>query len=133
MRRVLVVMVLCVAAVTWAQDATVSFVDGFVDIRTESGAEFPATFGSELELGDRVITERNSFAELELISGGVVEVDSDTVFILGTGEDASGQPQSRVAAAVGSFAFRFNAAVGNEPLIGSTTSAGGVRGTEVRV
>lgn len=133
MRRVLILLLLLVAAFASAQDATVSFVDGIVDIRTESGAEFPATFGSELDLGDRVITERGSFAELELTSGGVVEVDSDTVFILGTGEDASGQPQRRVAAAIGSFAFRFNAAVGDEPQIGSTTSAGGVRGTEVRV
>jgi hypothetical protein len=129
----MIILLVSLAAVAGAQDATVSFVDGVVDIRTESGAEYPASFGSELELGDRVITERGSFAELELESGGVVEVDSDTVFILGTGEDASGRPQSRVAAAVGSFAFRFNAAVGNEPLIGSTTSAGGVRGTEVRV
>ncbi|MFW6313743.1 MAG: hypothetical protein ACOC2N_07655, partial [Spirochaetota bacterium] len=40
---------------------------------------------------------------------------------------------SRLSAAVGSFAFKFNASVGNEPRVGSTTSVAGVRGTEVRV
>jgi len=133
MKRTLVLSLLFVAALSFAQDATVSFVDGFVDVRTQSGQQFPADFGTDLDIGDRVITEGRSFAELELASGGVIEIDSDTVFILGTGTDRSGQPQSRMAAAVGSFAFRFNAALGNEPQIGSTTSAGGVRGTEVRV
>jgi hypothetical protein len=116
-----------------AQDATVTFVDGWVDIRTETGRTFPADFGDELGAGDRVTTGRVGEAELELESGGVVSVAPDTVFIIGSTTDVEGRRTSRLAAAVGTFSFRFNALVGTEPSVGSTTSAAGVRGTEVRV
>ena len=114
-------------------DATVVYVDGDVDVRTESGASFVADFGDELDVGDRVITRRTSEAELRLARGGVVSVGPDTVFLLGSTVDRDGAPQSRLAAAVGSFLFRFSAALGIEPRVGSTTSVAGVRGTEVRV
>lgn len=134
MRRPWLSLFFCLlAAVAVAQDATVTFVDGFVDIRTEGGGLFPADFGDQMNSGDRLITDRDGAAELELATGGVISVDSDTVFIVGSETGASGARTSRVSAAIGSFAFRFNAALGNEPQIGSTTSVAGVRGTEVRV
>ena len=119
------------AAGAAAQDATVTFVDGGVDIRTEAGVVRRADFGSGVNGGDRIITDRRGEAELDLAAGGTVRVAPDTVFIVsGT---PSGQTQSRVAAAVGSFSFRFRAAAGNEPRVGSTTSVAGVRGTELVV
>ncbi len=129
----LVWILLLVTAFAVAQDATIVFVDGFVDIQTEAGAVFPADFGDELSAGDRVITDRDGEAELELGTGGDVVVAPDTVFIVGATTTPSGQRTGRLSAAIGSFSFRFNAAIGNEPRVGSTTSVAGVRGTEVRV
>ncbi|MFP4550786.1 MAG: FecR domain-containing protein [Spirochaetales bacterium] len=133
MKRFLLLCLVATAAAAFAQEATVTFVDGDVDIQREGGARRPADFGSELENGDRIITEGGGYAELELASGGTVEVSGDTVFLVGSESGSGGEPQGRVAAAVGAFVFRFNATVGNEPRIGSTTSVAGVRGTEVRV
>ena len=134
MKRIaILIWVLLVAGFAVAQDATIVFVDGFVDIQTEAGALFPADFGDELSGGDRVITDRDSEAELELATGGDVTVAPDTVFIVGATTTSTGQRTGRLTAAIGSFSFRFNAAIGNEPSVGSTTSVAGVRGTEVRV
>lgn len=133
MNRFALVFFVLVTALLPAQDATVVYVAGDVDVRTEGGFTFPADFGDELDSGDRVITKRVGEAELELTTGGTVNVSRDTVFIIGSTKGVTGEPVSRVAAAVGSFSFRFSAAVGNEPRIGSTTSVAGVRGTEVRV
>lgn len=133
MKRFAFLILSFATAALFAQQATVTFVDGDVDIQREGGSRRPADFGSELENGDRVITDGNGYAELELASGGVVEVSGDTVFLVGSDSGSTGEPQGRVAAAVGAFVFRFNATVGNEPQIGSTTSVAGVRGTEVRV
>lgn len=132
-RTSLIVVAVLAAVPVIAQEATITYLEGFVDIRTEAGAVFPADFGDALDGGDRVITERTGEAELELADGGVVRVAPNTVFIVGSSTGSSGERTSRLSAAVGSFAFRFSAAVGNEPQIGSTTSVAGVRGTEVRV
>jgi hypothetical protein len=135
MRRVRFIgtVLLLAAAFASAQEATVTYLVGDVDIRTESGAVFMADFGDGLDAGDRVLTRRSGEAELELASGGVVTVAPETVFLVGSSVGAGGERTGRVSAAVGSFAFKFNAALGNEPRIGSTTSVAGVRGTEVRV
>jgi hypothetical protein len=126
-------LTLLVAGSLTAQDATITFLDGFVDIRKESGSQYPADFGDQLESGDRVITRRNAEAELELTDGGIVTVAPDTVFIIGSSSRPTGERTTRLSAAVGSFAFKFNAVVGNEPQVGSTTAVAGVRGTEVVV
>ncbi len=133
MKVLFLVLFALAAAGLQAQDATIVYLAGDVDVRTEGGASFAADFGDELDSGDRVITRRTGEAELELTTGGTVNVGRDTVFIIGSTTGPTGEPTSRVAAAVGSFSFRFSAAVGNEPRIGSTTSVAGVRGTEVRV
>ncbi len=133
MNRLLLVLFVLGAALLPAQDATIVYVAGDVDVRTEAGRTFPADFGDGLDSGDRVITRPIGEVELELATGGTVNVGRDTVFLIGSTTGAAGEPESRVAAAVGSFSFRFSAAVGNEPRIGSTTSVAGVRGTEVRV
>ena len=129
----LLMFVLLAALPIAAQEATITYLDGIVDIQTESGESYPADFGDVVQAGDRVSTGRSGEAELELERGGVVTVAPDTVFIVGSAAGEGGARTSRLAAAVGSFSFRFNAMVGNEPRIGSTTSAAGVRGTEVRV
>jgi len=135
MRRIpwLLAFLGAVTAAAAAQEATIAYLEGEVDVRTEAGRTFMADFGDELGSGDRVITGRDGAAELELGSGGVVDVSPDTVFIVGSAAGAGGERTSRLSAAVGSFAFKFNAAVGTEPRVGSTTSVAGVRGTEVRV
>ncbi len=129
---ILVVMLLGAGAVS-GTDATVTYVEGDVEIRTESGTSSAADFGDELETGDRVITGRTGEAELRLAGGGVVNIGPDTVFLIGSTIDRDGEPQSRLAAAVGSFLFRVSVVLGIEPRVGSTTSVAGVRGTEVRV
>jgi hypothetical protein len=131
----LIVGILLVVTAGWlpAQNATVTYLEGDVDVRKQSGSVFPADFGDQLDVGDRVITHRAGSAELELTEGGVVNVAPDTVFIIGSETGAGGERTGRLSAAVGSFAFRFNVAVGREPRVGSTTSVAGVRGTELRV
>lgn len=133
MKRLMPILLALLAASLSAQEATVAFLDGVVDIRTEAGATYPADFGDQLEAGDRIITGRGAEAELELASGGIVTVRPDTVFLIGSTTRPDGEQTSRLSSAVGSFAFKFNAALGNEPQVGSTTAAAGVRGTEVVV
>ncbi|MFW6261781.1 MAG: FecR family protein, partial [Spirochaetota bacterium] len=133
MKRLVPILLSLLAASLSAQEATITFLDGSVDVRTESGATYPADFGDRLEAGDRVITGRGAEAELELASGGVVTVRPDTVFLIGSTTRPDGEQTSRLSSAVGSFAFKFNAVLGNEPQIGSTTAVAGVRGTEVVV
>ena len=130
---VLVVALLLVTAGLFGKDATVTYVEGTVEIRTEGGTASVADFGDELETGDRVITGRTGQAELRLTRGGVINVGGDTVFLIGSTVDRAGEPQSRLSAAVGSFLFRFSSVLGIEPRVGSTTAVAGVRGTEVRV
>ena len=115
-----------------AQDATVTYLDGQVDVRTEGGSTFEADFGTGVNSGDRVVTGRTGTADLRLATGGTVNVRPRTVFLVGSAATPAGST-GRVAAAVGSFSFRFTAVAGNEPRIGSTTSVAGVRGTEVNV
>lgn len=133
MKRIIGTLLVLVAAAAAAQDATVTYLEGDVDIRTRAGSTYPADFGDELASGDRVITYRAAEAEIDLAAGGVVTVSPDTVFIIGSEAASGGRRTSRLSAAVGSFAFRFNVAVGNEPRVGSTTSVAGVRGTELRI
>lgn len=133
MKRLMPIVLFLLAASLFAQDATVTYLDGIVDIRKESGATYPADFGDELQAGDRVVTGRGAEAELELAAGGLVTVRPDTVFLIGSSTRPDGEQTSRLSTAVGSFAFKFNAVLGNEPQIGSTTAAAGVRGTEVVV
>ena len=133
MKRLMPILLFLLAASLFAQDATVTYLDGIVDIRKESGATYPADFGDELQAGDRVVTGRGAEAELELAAGGLVTVRPDTVFLIGSSTRPDGEQTSRLSTAVGSFAFKFNAVLGNEPQIGSTTAAAGVRGTEVVV
>ena len=133
MKRLMPILLSLLAVSLSAEEATVTFLDGIVDIRTESGATYPADFGDQLEAGDRVITGRSAEAELELAAGGVVTVRPDTVFLIGSSTRPDGERTSRLSSAVGSFAFKFNAVLGNEPQIGSTTAVAGVRGTEVVV
>jgi len=133
MNRLILVLLVLGAAFAAAQDATVTYVDGDVTVRPESGSQFPADFGTNLSGGDRIVTARRSEAELRLAAGGSVTVAPGTVFLVGSARTAAGEPVGRVAAAVGTFTFKFTAVTGNEPRIGSTTSVAGVRGTEVRV
>lgn len=133
MKRLMPILLSLLAANLFAQEATVTFLDGIVDIRKESGTTYAADFGDQLEAGDRIITGRDAEAELELAAGAVVTVRPDTVFLIGSSTAPDGEQTSRLSSAVGSFAFKFNAVLGNEPQIGSTTAVAGVRGTEVVV
>jgi hypothetical protein len=130
---IVTVALLALVSPAFAQDATITFLDGGVHIQREGGGRQPADFGSDVNAGDRVITDASGYAELELESGGVVELSEDTVFLVGASTGSTGRNQGRIAVAVGALSFRFNAMVGNEPQVGTTTSVAGVRGTEVRV
>lgn len=117
-----------------AQDeAEVVFVDGYVDIRLESGATYPADFGELLQTGDSVITEDGS-AELDLETGGTVRVAPQTVFTLRSITDPEGATQRILSTSIGRIAFRFQRLVGSrEPAVGTTAAVAGVRGTEIEV
>ncbi|MCL2294043.1 MAG: FecR domain-containing protein [Spirochaetes bacterium] len=125
---------LALAPALFAQSfAVVTFVNGWVDIRNNSGAEVEAFIGDNVFIGNSIITDRDSSAELrERASGSTFRISPNTVFAVREREVA-GQRENVLAVAVGEVAFRVNRVAGHAPTIATHSSVAGVRGTEFTV
>ncbi len=126
-------MLLFAAYFLYAEDAVVIYVDGWVDIKNTSGSLVEAWEGDPLYMGESIITDGGSFAELEKEdNAAVIKIAPDTVFTLGE-IDEGGEKRTVLSTAIGSVSYKFNKTVGREPYIATPSIVAGVRGTEFTV
>ena len=110
--------------------ARVSFVDGWVDIRTSAGKVDEAFVGNELFSGNSVITGKDGYAELlERASGSRFRISPNTVFAVRERE-VNGKNESVLAVAVGEVAFKVNRVAGTGTSVATSSTVAGIRGTE---
>lgn len=134
MKRLLIVLaILAAGAALTAQEATVVYIDGWVDIRDTSGRLAEAWEGDAVASGESVITGEASFAELEKQNNAaIIRISPDTVFTLEEIAEESGKREV-MRCALGSVEFKFNRLLGLEPRIATPSVVAGVRGTEFTV
>ena len=135
MKKLIFTALLILPAVfaAFAQEvATVSYLDGWVDIKDSSGLVSEAYIGDPLMAGNSVITGKNSLAELLEKSGSTYRISSETVFTVREMED-KGKKQSVLSVTLGEVAFKFRRAASEEPLIATNSTVAGVRGTDFTV
>lgn len=133
-RRVslLLAALLIAPALAGAQETSVTFIDGFPELRAASGSVFDLDFGYVLEQGDSVVTGRRDYVEMEQGAGTTIRVEPDTVFTLREVEEPGGR-RTVMQNAAGSVRYRFNRLAGREPRVGSAAVVAGIRGTELTV
>ena len=109
------------------------YLEGEPELRTSGGATEWLDFGTTLNPGDSVVTGRNDFVELEQGAASTIRVNPDTVFTIREVEE-NGRRRQVMSNSTGSVGYRFNRLAGrDEPRIGTSSVAAGVRGTEVVV
>jgi hypothetical protein len=128
-----VFVVFFMTVASWAQEATVVYVEGDASRKDPGGVLRRLDFADALKAGDSVITKRSGRAELELPNRSSISVRPDTVFTLGEADLEGGAKQSVLTTAVGSVACKLNKFTGTSPLIRSNSMVAGVRGTELEV
>ena len=134
MKRILFVCaILTFGAALFAEEATVVYIDGWVDIRDASGTLSEAWEGDAVTSGESVITGEASYAELEKANdAALIRISPDTVFTLEEIAEESGKREV-MRCSLGSVEFKFNRLVGLEPRIATPSVVAGVRGTEFTV
>ncbi len=127
-----IIAAVCVSA-SWGQAvATVTYIDGWVDIKDSSGKVAEAFSGDEISAGNSVITGEDSFAELLEKSGSTYKISPDTVFTVRE-MDVKGKKQNVLACTLGEVAFKFKKVASEEPMIATNSTVAGIRGTEFTV
>ena len=114
----------------FAQTAgTISYVDGWVDLKSGSREPEEAFIGDDVSVGDTVITGSDGTAVIEREDALEINIAPDTVFTLTEVETDKGR-ETAMTTAVGSVKYRFNKLLGREPIIRTPSMVAGVRGTE---
>ncbi|MDX9801870.1 MAG: FecR domain-containing protein [Spirochaetia bacterium] len=135
MKKYLLIFVIAAACVSasWGEAvATVSYIDGWVDIKDSSGRTSEAFSGDELSAGNSVITGKDSFAELLEKSGSTYKISPETIFTVRE-MDVKGKKQNVLALTLGEVAFKFKKVASEEPMIATNSTVAGIRGTEFTV
>jgi FecR protein len=127
----LVLIVLFITLSTYAQNADLVYVDGWVDIKS-AGGTFEAFAGDSLKAGDSVITQDDSFAELQQMDLSSIKVNPNSIFTIREVETDSGR-ETVLTTTVGSVSFKFGKLFGKEPKIATPSMVAGIRGTELTV
>jgi hypothetical protein len=125
-------VVALVAGRLTAQDASVVYLEGAVNLKNTAGKLADLDFGSPVRNGESVITRRDSRADLELPNKSTISIKPNSVFVMGE-VDVNGKKETVFSAPLGQVAFKFNKFAGNEPRIRSNSAIMGVRGTEFTV
>ncbi len=121
------------AATALAQDASVVYLEGEPEIRSSEGTVEWLDFGMSVRTGESVVTGGNDFVELEQGAASTIQVQPNTVFTIREVE-RGGERRTVMTNSAGAVKYRFNRLTGrNEPDIGTSSVAAGVRGTEVAV
>ena len=110
----------------------ITYVEGWVDLKSGKGTPVEAFIGDEIRTGDSVITGSDGIATIEREGALTINIASDTVFTLQEIDTDTGK-ETAMAAAVGSVKFKFGKLIGKEPQIRTPSMVAGVRGTEFTV
>ena len=134
MRKLLILVLFLIAAFAYSNEiVTVTYIDGWVDIKDGTGDLYEAMIGDEVTVGNSVITDDDSYAELkEENSKSTYNLKPNTVFTVREME-AGGEKQNVLSCTLGEIAFKFKRAGSIEPLIATNSTVAGVRGTEFKV
>ena len=128
-----VLLLILPSAFLFAQDASVTYLEGDPEVRTAAGATDWLDFGSSVRPGDSVVTGRWDFVELTQGAAATIRVNADTVFTIREVE-RDGRRETVMSNSVGSVSYRFQRVTGRaEPRVGTATTVAGVRGTELTV
>lgn len=132
MKKIIIILFVTLMAVSaFAQNADLVFVDGWVDIKS-GGETFEAFSGDTLRAGDSVITQSDSYAELEQKNLSTIIVKPNSIFTIREIETASGR-ETVLSTTVGAVSFKFGKLFGKEPMLATPSMVAGIRGTEVTV
>jgi len=115
-----------------AQNSTVDYVEGWVDLKNARGETFELFIGDRVVKGDTVITGRDGLAELVPQAGSRIIIQPGTVFSVQE-RQVGGQTRTAVSVTLGEIAFKFDKMTGAEPDILTPSAACGIRGTEFTV
>ena len=127
---IFILIFLAFASALYAQSvASVSYIDGWVDIKKSSGTVSEAFVGDELFAGNSIITGKDSYAELIQKAGSTYKISPETVFVVREME-SKGKKESVLAVTVGEVAFKVSKVASEKPLIATHSTVAGVRGTE---
>ncbi len=134
MKKILLILFILSSFYAFSNElVTVTYIDGWVDIKDSTGDLYEAMTGDEVKVGNSVITDDDSYAELrEKESGSTYNIKPNTVFTVREME-VSGAKQNVLSCTLGEIAFKFKRAGSIEPLIATNSTVAGVRGTEFRV
>ena len=134
MKKIILILFLLSAVFAYSNEiVTVTYIDGWVDIKDGSGDIFEAMVGDEITTGNSVITDDDSYAELqEKNSRSTYNIKPNTVFTVREME-VDGEKQNVLSCTLGEIAFKFKRAGSIEPLIATNSTVAGVRGTEFQV
>ena len=132
MKKLIIILFAVIVTVTgFAQDADLVFVDGWVDIKS-AGETFEAFSGDTLRAGDSVITQSDSYAELEQKNLSTIIVKPNSIFTIREIETSSGR-ETVLSTTVGAVSFKFGKLFGKEPILATPSMVAGIRGTELTV
>jgi hypothetical protein len=132
MKKLIIILFVTLLAVSaFAQNADLVFVDGWVDIKS-AGETFEAFSGDTLRAGDSIITQSDSYAELEQNNLSTIFVKPNSIFTLREIETAAGR-ETVLSTTVGAVSFKFGKLFGKEPMLATPSMVAGIRGTEVTV
>ena len=128
----LLMVVSLTASLAVAQDATVTYVEGFPELQRSGGQSLDLTFGDFVGVGDSVVTGPSDVVDLAAGDGAELSIAPNTVFEYNQRSTATGN-EPVLTVALGAIAYRYNRVAGNEPRIGTNSVVAGVRGTELEV
>jgi FecR-like protein len=134
MKKALIILFLISVPFIYANEiVSISYIDGWVDIKEGSGDIYEAMIGDEVMAGNSIMTDEDSYAELvEKSSRSTYNLSPNTVFTVREME-TEGKKQNVLACTLGEVAFKFKRAGTLEPLIATNSTVAGVRGTEFKV
>lgn len=131
--RALALALALVPAPLLAQSAEAIYTEGRVDLKSAAGKLSGLEIGDLVKSGETVATKADGRAELKLTGGpSSIKISPNTVFIL-TEKVVNGARQAVLQTVSGSVVMKFGKLTTKEPLIGTGTWVGGIRGTEVMV
>lgn len=113
------------------QSAEAVYTDGRVELKSVAGKIAGLEIGDLVKSGETVLTKADGRAELKLSGGSSsIKLSPNTVFIL-TEKVVNGARQAVLQTVSGSVVMKFGKLTSKEPLIGTGTWVGGIRGTEL--
>ncbi len=133
MKKILLTPLLLLILITSlsASQVVVTYLEGDVDIRTSKGLSW-ADIGDSLQPGDTIITGADGQAILKEGKNTEIKISPNTAFTI-RGIEKNKENRRVMACLFGSMRFSFKRVFGKEPLIGTPSGIGGIRGTEFTV